>query len=264
MNGKKPNLVVLCDYGLDDAVATANIFNHRDEFGKIDIIAVGGNFSAETSFNNALKLISTLAPYDDRVQIISTVNLLQNSKALYFVHGNDGMGDVIAPCETKAQWIYFEDYNPQLTADDIILSLGPATVAKQLVERYPDCRFIMMGGCVDGYPNFDGDEFNHGMDKESFAFCCHRPHACVMLDSMCEALNIENAHIPTDNLYHTLMNNYRQRCVQNGEKGCYVWDDIAVWYVLRPQLFEIEQKTDKYGNLINCLKYVGGNYLQMT
>lgn len=260
----KPRLVVLCDYGLDDAIATVNIFNHRQQFGFIDIVAIGGNFSAETSFQNATKLISNIAPDDDRVRVINTANVEQNSKALYFVHGNDGMGDLLDKCDGKVNWMYFDEYVSRLKPGYILLSLGPATLAKRLILAARPLKLVMMGGCCDGTPNFEGDEFNHGMDKEGFAFCCREPHACVMLDTACNALDIQQADIPCDSLYHRLMARYRDLCTQNGEKGCYVWDDVAVWYLLRPDLFDIVEKTDKYGNQINCLSYNGGNYLQIT
>ncbi len=36
-------IIMFCDYGLDDAIATLHIFRHADMFGKIDVVPIGGN-----------------------------------------------------------------------------------------------------------------------------------------------------------------------------------------------------------------------------
>ena len=51
------------------------------------------------------------------------------------------------------------------------------------------------------------------------------------------------------------MRRYRDFCASNGEEGCFVWDDIAVLYLLYPERFTALKKTDAYGNKINCLFY---------
>ena len=44
--------------------------------------------------------------------------------------------------------------------------------------------------------------------------------------------------------------------LQRGEKGCYVWDDVAAAYLLHPERFTLRQQTDRDGNRIFNAVYV--------
>ncbi len=45
-------IILICDYGLDDAIATSYILEHFRLFYKIDIIPVSGNMPLEISIKN--------------------------------------------------------------------------------------------------------------------------------------------------------------------------------------------------------------------
>ena len=49
MNEKR-SVAILCDYGVDDAIATLYLLENAKHFDKIDILAIGGNFPLEETF----------------------------------------------------------------------------------------------------------------------------------------------------------------------------------------------------------------------
>ena len=58
MGDKYNRIILFCDYGVDDAVATLHILSHADMFGAIDIAPIGGNVSVETAYRNAHTLLA--------------------------------------------------------------------------------------------------------------------------------------------------------------------------------------------------------------
>ena len=48
-------IIMFCDYGLDDAIATLHILRHVDMFGKIDVVPIGG---VQTAYRNAHSLLA--------------------------------------------------------------------------------------------------------------------------------------------------------------------------------------------------------------
>jgi inosine-uridine nucleoside N-ribohydrolase len=89
------NLSVLCDYGLDDAVASIYILENADKFDKIDFLAVAGNFPLDISFRNLKRLLSNYPDLPENVRIVDTSSIIQNEENIPHIHGNDGMGDVL-------------------------------------------------------------------------------------------------------------------------------------------------------------------------
>ena len=249
-------LVMLCDYGLDDAVATCALLEKYRDFQKIDILAVGGNFPADVSLRN-LHTLASIMPHDERLTLVDCTGVPQPSVSIPDIHGNDGMGDVFPQNCDATRTLLFEDWLKTYEGCNILLSLGPMTVTELILKKALPDRFIFMAGCVNAEPNYNGYEFNVGLNPAAFAECVKYPHKAVLLDTGCENLDISHLEIPLNTPYNILANACKMLSAKRGEKKCFIWDDIAVRYLFHPQSFTEKMQYDKNGNLINALTYIG-------
>ena len=256
----KPKLVLLCDYGLDDAAATAFILERRYLFDKINILPIAGNMPLAVSMHNAKRVISNFGGPLDNVALVDTSSVTQPEENLTDIHGKDGIGDIFSPVyEDIVNTVKYEDFINSLT-DEIILSLGPCTVTKDILERSPDHELIIMGGNISEKPNYNEYEFNHGMDPEAFSYCVKHPHVALTLDScrnpLCDFSKIEiNGN--------SLLEKFARKSVvlsgRRSEEACYIYDLIAVQYLFFPERFECEIKNDSFGNSLNTAFYTAKN-----
>lgn len=258
-NKKIRHLVMLCDYGLDDAIATAHLFAHSALLEKVDIVAVGGNFPADVALANARKLLFHLDTGKTSVRIVDTVAVPQPAEAIYCVHGSDGMGGIFpvpAPGAEKVPVISYASWLASLEGCDLLLSLGPMTLTREVLARVGSCEFLFMAGCVHATPNYKGMEFNQGINTDAFAACLAYPHRGVLLDTAAPLLQVPDT-LTGEGLIPQMTARYRELCRANGEETCYVWDDLAVCALLYPELFRTEVHTLPDGNKVSCLFYTG-------
>jgi len=258
-------LIVFCDYGLDDAAATYDLLRHSDEFSLVTLVAIGGNVPPEVSLRNVKKLLSSLDyPLPKNVRIADTTNEKQRYEFLKEIHGGDGMGDLFAPVEeSPVKVICFEELLKEERGEYAIISLGPTTLVKTLIEKKKPSKLVLMGGNIASEPNFKGYEFNHALDRSAFTACVKLPHAAITLDTCrIPALNIQERGVKGESLIAKIVNRSRELTFTSGEKGCYIWDDMAVKCFFHPDWFTLEQATDKDGNLLTVAKYILGKPFQ--
>ncbi len=252
----KPYLVMMCDYGLDDACATAKILENAEKFSKIDILAVGGNFSPEISIRNLRTLLAVM-PHDGRVTIVDTCDEKQNFEHIPHIHGGDGMGDVFEEAKDNTKEVKFAPWLESYAGCDILLSLGPMTLTEKILEKAKPGEFLFMAGNIAAEPNYNGYEFNEGLNPGSFSRCVLTPHRAVTLDTGIPAIDENRVNHDMNTVYGRLC----ERCCElsrgRGEENCYIWDDIAVRYLLNPEKFTHEIRTDKNGNKVDVLEYRG-------
>lgn len=261
---QKKNLALLCDYGLDDAIATAYLMNYADRFGKIDILPIGGNFPLKDAFINAKRVLTSVKNDkvkvdSDKIRIVDTACLPQPEEQLWDIHGNDGMGDVLSvEYEELVDVIGYEKWLTEIDDSYIIVSLGPCTVTLDILSQKGALPVCFMCGNVSEPPNYNGYEFNHGMDVEAFSKCLKYPHVAATLDTCHnEQCNINKLDLSGDDTLHILMRRYRELSDGRGEANCYVYDlTVAVWLVY-PERFTTEVLSDKDGNVVTVLKYIG-------
>ena len=238
-------LVVFADYGLDDACATAYLLSHRGEYRFIDIVPVGGNVDAFTALKNACKLLAVAKTYCtglDGVRLVDTSGVAQPSCNLPSVHGVDGMGDLFADAPAPVCTVLYEEWLRALSGNYRILSLGPCTMVKRTLigaPAQPCAPVVIMGGCNDEEPNFNGYEFNDGLDPDSFSWVLDRPHLAVTLDTCRVAqFNFINRGKGGDGLLDILLNKSVELAAARHADRCYVYDYIAALALLYPQRFE--------------------------
>ncbi len=252
-------LIVFCDYGLDDAAATYDLLRRAKGYEAIDLVAIGGNVPPAVALKNALKLLAGLDfPLPPRVRVVDTTAVSQPYRFLKDIHGDDGMGDLLPETqETSVPVVGFSEW--LLTAEEgyALLSLGPMTLVKTLVGRAAPSRFVFMGGNIAETPNYHGYEFNHALDREAFSACVKLPHVAITMDTCrVPVLNIQDCGLSGTGMLRDLVRRSRELTFRSGEKGCYIWDDLAVKYLLHPDWFKLETRADRDGNLLTVARYV--------
>lgn len=244
------HLILFCDYGLDDAAATISVFLQAHRFDRIDLVPIGGNVPVAVAYRNCFTLLSLFENVLDKVRVVDTRHLSQPSEYLADIHGADGMGDLFqatVPVGAVTTCL-FEDWLSDLKGTETVISLGPMTLVQPLMEQN-EHPLVIMGGCIHTPPNFKGYEFNHCLDQEAFAYCAPKAQAVITLDTCrVPALDIRNKLLPESGLYADILRRNIEISYERKENGCYVWDDVAVAYVLYPERFTTITETDPHGN----------------
>lgn len=250
-------IALLCDYGMDDAVATLHLLKYAHKFEFIDILPIGGNFPLKEVMHNAKRILTYVENLPENIRLVDTSCIPQPFERLTDIHGEDGIGEFLPKQQNyKNKIIDFNDWICNVNDDYIIVSLGPCTVTREILKKQNVNSVIFMCGNISEPPNYNGYEFNHGMDPESFAECVKYPHFCVTLDTChnkyCD-FNLIN--ITEDGLFKKSVDRTVELSNDRLEDACYIYDLVAVIYLLEPEKFTSEVKTDPFGNQINVLKY---------
>lgn len=251
-------LIIFADYGLDDAAATASILRRHERFDAIDIVAIGGNVPSAVSLRNCRTLISHFPEAWEKLTVVDTTAQTQPSEYLAEIHGKDGMGDLFDHTSAAAvRTVTFEAWLPTADGTEALLCLGPMTLVKPLMERHSTYRPVIMGGRVRTAPNYHGYEFNHGLDKEAFAFCTGFDHAVITLDTVrTPALDMRLREVTGSDIHAQIVRADQKLSITRGEEGCFLWDDVAAMYLLYPDRFKLVRETDQDGNRLFNAVYI--------
>ena len=252
-------LVLFCDYGVDDAAATCDVFRSK-RYDEVDVVPVGGNVPKEIAFRNAKTLLSVLG-VKEGVRLVDARKEAQPEEFLTLIHGDDGMGDLFPAADAPAVPVL--DFSRWLDeagkAPFDLLSLGPMTLPARLLARAVPERFVFMAGTIAEEPNFHGYEFNHALDRAAFSDCARFPHTAVTMDTCRDPLlNVQPAPLPGEGLMERIVNRARELTFRSGETGCYLWDDIAFKCLLHPDWFTCTRERDRDGNELTVAHYAYG------
>ena len=239
------NLILCCDYGLDDAAATVDALSHAaaDGYECAALVAAGGNVPPEISLANAKKLVAHLPFETVPLVVVDTTAEEQPAEYLKNIHGDDGMGDLFSDDDGfSAPVAAFSDWLAQIEGEYDLLSLGPMTLVPRILARGAVRKFVFMGGNIAETPNFHGYEFNHALDRAAFA-----------------AVDLSGG-----GLQRRIVARAREMTFVSGEKGCYIWDDMAVKALRHPDWFALYEAEDRDGNRLTVAKYTHGKpYLEI-
>ena len=169
------------------------------------------------------------------------------------------MGDVLTrqPRRLRLRTEAYETWLAHTDGTEKLLSLGPMTLVKPLMEKHATYEPVIMGGCVHTPPNFNGFEFNQSLDRDAFSFCTRGKHAAVTLDTCrTDRLDMRKVRFDGDDLYARIIRADQALSITRGEDGCYVWDDVAAACLLHPDRFVLTPETDKDGNRLYNAAYV--------
>lgn len=251
-------IALLCDYGLDDAIATLHLFNNADGFEGIDILPVAGNFPLDIAFNNAKRIVYNAEALPKNLRIVNTAEIEQKGENIPHIHGNDGMGDVLPQeYEEKVPVISYGDWIKEAYKDYVILSLGPCTVTADILSKKGSLPLIMMAGNINEKPNYKSYEFNHGVNPDAFAKCVKHPHKTATLDTChCDKIDLNVTKIEKDGLLGKMIARYKEMSNARSDAFCTIYDLVAVVYLLHPERFTAEEKIDKENNKVTVLRYI--------
>ena len=252
--------VMLCDYGLDDACATLKVLEERNENDEIVLVAVAGNDSAQKSLDNAKTLISNVENRKG-ITIVDTTDVVQNCAYLPSIHGKDSMGDLLTFKDVDITVVKFNDWLNTTNNDIVLISLGPCTITKKIIEKIGNPKtLLIMGGNVAEEPNFNGYEFNHAIDIPAFAWCVKRPHLIATLDSCrCSAYNFISYKFDDNTLLGKMLNRSIELAKARHPDRSYVYDYICVSYLYEKEKWNLKSMTDSDGNILNVLVYNSQN-----
>lgn len=251
-------IALLCDYGLDDAVATLYLLRHADLFERIDILPIAGNFPLDVSQNNAKRILSYCECPTDRVRLVDTSSIAQNEERLPEIHGEDGIGDLLpSEFECTVPCLAYDEWLASVDERYTVVSLGPCTVLLDLLKTKGAHELLMMGGNVAEPPNYKGYEFNHGMDTDAFQASVHYTHLIATLDSChCPQCDFYSIELEGDELFERMARRAVELSERRGEKACYIYDLVAAVCLLHPEKFTVEPAVDKDGNALSMLRYI--------
>lgn len=255
----KRNIALLCDYGLDDAAATMYLLRHADQFEKIDILPIAGNFPLVMSMGNARRLLHYGGEAVPNVRLVDTSSIPQPTEFLPDIHGEDGMGDLLPIDMTcNVAVLNYDEWIDSVDDSYTIVSLGPCTVTLEIMKRTNGApSLIMMGGNLTQPPNYKGYEFNHGMNPDAYSKCAAYPHVVATLDSCHHPLlDFSCRSAASEDLLGQFINKYVALCRERKETGSYVYDLTATYYLVHPEKFTVETAQDNCGNTLSVLKYI--------
>ncbi|MCH5155901.1 MAG: nucleoside hydrolase [Clostridiales bacterium] len=249
-------LIMFCDYGLDDAIATLHILKNAHMFNRIDIVPIGGNVSAQTAFRNAHTLLYHAGADKNKVRIVDTRAIEQCAADIPDIHGADGIGDILEPAQSDIPVIDFKAYKAEiqdsaLPARDCVLSVGPCTVPDML-GYVPFCT-VLMGGTVDEPPNYGDYEFNEGCDVAAFKSFAYGATAVATLDTCHDKGFGFETFTMNDTLADRLIDKYRDMC-NSRNAVVSVYDYVAALAVTNPEKFDVTRIRRKDGVEFNQLR----------
>lgn len=252
---KYDRLIMFCDYGLDDAVATLHILQNADMFAAIDIVPIGGNVTAETAYGNAHTLLYHAKADKAKVRIVDTRGIAQSAADIPEIHGKDGIGDILPAKPSDIPVVPFDAFKEQVkktrTSRDCVLSLGPCTIPVRL-GYVPFCT-VLMGGTVSEPPNYGKYEFNEGMDASAFARLSYRSAAVATLDSCHDKKMRYDDICPGNALAATLVDKYMSMCKERNAPET-VYDYVAALAVTHPERFDVVRVKRDDGVEFNMLQ----------
>lgn len=251
-------LILCCDYGLDDAAATADAlkFARDDGYCEAVLVAIGGNVPPDVALANCKKLVAHLSYELPLITIVDTTAKRQPYEFLKKIHGNDGMGNMFEDV-ADGKSVAFDEWLNTLSGEYDLLSLGPMTLVEEILKRGNCRKLVFMAGNIAQEPNFHGYEFNHALDREAFSRIVTYEHVAVTMDT-CRVplLNVQDSLPEEGSLVSRFVHRAREMTFVSGEKGCYLWDDIAVKVLRHPSWFVTEKRVDRDGNHVNVARYV--------
>lgn len=255
MSELKRNVIIDTDPGIDDAVAIA-IALYSGELDVKLITTVAGNVSSEKVTLNAKKLI-TFFGKDTPIAKGAARPLLKDAVDASDIHGATGMEGFDFPQPNDD--LLLKEHAVNAIANTIrssdekttIVAIGPLTNIAMFIRMYPELldkveEIVMMGGGLGRGNKGVLSEFNIAVDPEAakIVFTSGLPLALAPLDVAWKSLVVpEDSEKIRDmnnvgNMMYQLFKKYRGGSFQTGLK---MYDSFAVAYLLRPEMFTIEE-----------------------
>lgn len=157
-----PKLIIDTDPGIDDAMAIHLAFAHPD-IEVVGLTTVFGNVHVDKATRNALALVE-MAHADCPVSEGASRPLIQPlNPPSYFVHGDEGLGDLPAPtpsamADPRPADAFIVDTVNAAPGEIVLCPVGPLTNIARALRRDPSIArkvagVVIMGGAVEEHGN---------------------------------------------------------------------------------------------------------------
>lgn len=251
-------VIIDTDPGVDDALALMMALKNPG-FEVLGITTVAGNATIENVTRNARYVLDFLGRNELPIFSGSNRPLNRNLK-LATVHGDDGFLGLnpLANVElNNGAERFIIDSVKNNPGELVIIALGPLTNIARAIQADPEAmlqvkRLIVMGGAVEVPGNMgEGAEFNFYVDPEAAKIVCDFPitKSLVPLDVCNQAiLSMDDVSQITNPKMRDFVANIIQPYAVNiledtGIDGAIVYDALAVYYAIDPDVFEKTQRS---------------------
>ncbi len=247
-----------CDPGVDDAMAMALMFA-IPEYDVKGISAVAGNVELPKTFENARNLAAFFGRKDVPVYAGAARPLFREPRTAYFVHGENGLGNVQlpasdAPVEKLPAWDALYEAAKTENGELTLVAIGPLTNVALALSKHGSLhkllkRIVIMGGSASWGNASPAAEANIFCDAEaaSTVFQCGVPIVMCGLD-----MTLKTVMSPAEldrmgelNRVAKFLRDAAQHGLQysqaHGVNGMALHDPTAVLYPLYPDLFSGEE-----------------------
>ena len=246
------------DPGVDDAMAMALLFA-LPEYDVKGVSAVAGNVELSKTFQNARDLAAFFGRKDVPVFPGADRPLFREPRTAYFVHGENGLGDVTlprsdAPVEKLPAWDALYEAAKAAEGELVLIAVGPLTNVALALSKHGSLgkllkKIVIMGGSASYGNATPAAEANIFCDPEaaSTVFQCGVPIVMCGLDMtlktvMTPAELDEMGELnPTAKFLRDAAQHGLAYSQAHGIDGMALHDPTAVLYPLYPELFSGEE-----------------------
>ena len=246
------------DPGVDDAMAMALLFA-IPEYDVKGISAVAGNVELPKTFRNARDLAAFFGRKDVPVYPGAEKPLFRAPRTAYFVHGENGLGNVAlpasdAPVERMPAWDALYEAAKAAQGELVLVAVGPLTNVALALSKHGSLhkllkRIVIMGGSASYGNATPAAEANIFCDAEaaSTVFQCGVPIVMCGLDMTLKTV-MSPAELDDMGRLNTTARFLRDAAQHglaysraHGIDGMALHDPTAVLYPLYPELFSGEE-----------------------
>ncbi len=246
------------DPGVDDAMAMALLFALK-EYDVKGVSAVAGNVELEKTFKNARDLVAFFGRKDVPVYAGADRPLFRAPRVAYFVHGENGLGNVTlpasdAPVEKKPAWDALYEAARAANGELVLVTIGPLTNIALALSKYGSLhkllkQIVIMGGSASWGNASPAAEANILGDAEaaSTVFQSGVPIVMCGLDMTLKTvmtpaeLDKMGRLNPTAKFLRDAAQHGLAYSQAHGIDGMALHDPTAVLYPLYPDLFSGEE-----------------------
>ena len=246
------------DPGVDDAMAMALLFA-IPEYDVKGISAVAGNVELSKTFRNARNLTAFFGRKDVPVYPGAEKPLFRAPRTAYFVHGENGLGNVDlpesdAPVEQMPAWDALYEAAKAAKGELVLVAIGPLTNVALALSKHGSLpkllkRIVIMGGSATYGNATPAAEANIFCDAEaaSTVFQCGVPIVMCGLDMTLKTvmtpaeLDKMGQLNPTAKFLRDAAQHGLAYSQAHGIDGMALHDPTAVLYPLYPHIFSAEE-----------------------
>ncbi|HPF53773.1 MAG TPA: nucleoside hydrolase [Eubacteriales bacterium] len=247
-----------CDVGVDDAICLMTAAAMPD-FHILGVSCVAGNVELYKTYENTRRVmdfISCAAP----VYKGADKPLLRELVTAPYIHGNNGIGDVVLPestreHESKTAWDALYETAVSCNGSLELIAVGPLTNIAIALSKYSKLASLLksitiMGGACSFGNRTPAAEFNFYVDPEAaqLVMKCGAPITMVGLDvtNKAELFDYEvelinRVNTPKGRFFIDSRRIAMAYLKENGHEGTELHDPCAVVCCAHPELFTMEE-----------------------